>query len=476
MLARIVPLVALAALVSSAAADEPSLKAGFAAVDITPDVHETKIFLAGYGMNRRATGVHDPLFARTVVLASGEEKIAISCVDLVGLQYPQVKAIRAKLPGFKYVLVSSTHNHEGPDVIGIWGRGPFQRGVSEPYLDQVVDGVVKSINEAAARLAPVTAAYGTAEDESLLSDSRLPTVKDGVLRVVRLNQADKDAAAGLIVQWNCHPESLGARNKQITADFPWATVAALEKKHGCPVVYLSGAVGGLMSNPSGRIFDDTGKEMPDGSFEYARRYGEAVAELAESAIAKAQPLALAPFAVSKQRIAVPVQNSLYRAASAIGVMKRDAFLWTGDFQTFGDPMTPQAGAQESAVESEVAYLRLGELHVACIPGELYPELVYGKFQEPVDPAVDFPDAPLEPTIASLMPGNKWLLVGLANDELGYIIPKRQWDKSSPYAYGKDGGQYGEVNSCSPEVAPIIMQALKLRVEECRSLQAADAKR
>jgi hypothetical protein len=81
--------------------------------------------------------------------------------------------------------------------------------------------------------------------------------------------------------------------------------------------------------------------------------------------------------------------------------------------------------------------------------------------------VDFPDAPLEPAVAALMPTRRWLLAGLANDELGYIIPKRQWDKSPPYAYGKEGGQYGEINSCGPEVAPIIMQALKLAVEEAR---------
>ena len=186
-----------------------------------------------------------------------------------------------------------------------------------------------------------------------------------------------------------------------------------------------------MSNPSGRIFDDGGKELPDGTFEYARRYGEAVAELADQAIAAAQPLELTPLSVSAKTIAVPVQNSLYRAARAFGVMKREGFLWTGDFQTVGEPMTPETAGQPSAVESEVAYLRLGELHVACIPGELYPELVYGKFQEPVEPNADFPDAPLEPTIASLLPGPKWLLVGLANDELGYIIPKRQWDKSRP---------------------------------------------
>jgi hypothetical protein len=467
MFSRIASVAVVVALVSPAAGDEPkAIRAGFAAVDITPDIHAPRhVYLAGYGPNRRATGVHDPLYARTVVLAHGDQRIAIVSLDLVGLQFPQVKAIRDKLPGFRYVLVSSTHNHEGPDVIGIWGRGPVHRGVDDAYLDQIVERVAQSVKLAAAKLAPVSAAYGTAEDGSLLSDSRLPLVKDGVLRVVRLNRDGASDAAGLIVQWNCHPESLGPRNKDVTCDFPWATVAALEKKYECPVVYVSGAVGGLMSNPRGRIFDDNGKEVPDCNFEYARRYGEAVADLADRAIARTQPLALAPFKVSAKSISVPVHNSLYRIARGIGVMKRDGFVWTGNFQTLGVPMTPETADQESAVESEVAYLRLGELHVACIPGELYPELVYGNFQEPVEPNVDFPDAPLEPTVAGLMPGSKWLLVGLANDELGYIIPKRQWDKSPPHAYGKDGGQYGEVNSCSPEVAPIIMQALKLRVEE-----------
>jgi hypothetical protein len=467
MFCRLTSFVLVGALLSSAAAEDAQpLRAGFAAVEITPDVNgEQRVYLAGYGLNRKAAGVHDPLFARTVVLAWGDERIAFSCVDLIGLQYPAVKAIRAKLPEFRYVLVSSTHNHEGPDVIGIWGRGPFHRGVNDEYVAQVVERVVQSVKEAATRLAPVSASYGTAEDESLLSDSRLPTVKDGVLRVVRLNRAGTQNPAGLIVQWNCHPESLGSKNRQVTADFPWATVAALEKKYGCPVVYLSGAVGGLMSNPSGRIFGDGGKELPDGNFEYARRYGEAVAGLAEQAIAAAQPLPLSPLTVSAKPIAVPVQNSLYRAARAFGVMQREGFLWTGDFQAIGDPMTPETAGKPSAVESEVAYLRLGELHIACIPGEIYPELVYGKFQEPAEPNADFPDAPLEPTIASLIPGPKWLLIGLANDELGYLIPKRQWDKSAPHAYGKEGGQYGEINSCSPEAAPIIMQALKLRIEQ-----------
>jgi hypothetical protein len=318
---------------------------------------------------------------------------------------------------------------------------------------------VHGVKEAAVHLAPVTAAFGTADDETLLSDSRLPVVKDGVLRAVRFNRADSGEPAGLLVQWNCHPESLGPKNKLVTADFPWATVSALNAQYRCPVVYLSGAVGGLMSNPRGRIFDDAGQELPDGSFEYAERFGKAVAELAQQAITSAEPIALTPMAVSSKSVSVPVHNWLYRAARSFGVMKREAFLWTGDAQSQGDPMTRENADQESAIGSEVACLRLGDLFLACIPGELYPELVYGKFQEPVEANADFPTAPLEPTIASVFDKRKWMLIGLANDEIGYIIPKRQWDKSPPYAYGREGGQYGEVNSCSPEAGPIVMNAL-----------------
>ena len=51
----------------------------------------------------------------------------------------------------------------------------------------------------------------------------------GVLRVIKLTKAGGSDTTGLLVQWNCHPESLGSRNLELTADFPWATVAALKK-------------------------------------------------------------------------------------------------------------------------------------------------------------------------------------------------------------------------------------------------------
>ena len=111
------------------------------------------------------------------------------------------------------------------------------------------------------------------------------------------------------------------------------------------------------------------------------------------------------------------------------------------------------------IETEVACLQLGELSLAAIPGELYPELVYGRFQEPADPAADFPGAPLEPTVREALGERKWMLFGLSNDEVGYLIPKRQWDTRKPFSYGREKAQYGEANSCGPEAAMIVMKGL-----------------
>src|SRR5688572_30648497 len=106
----IVLVIALSALVRECAA--APVRVAFGQVDITPKItKERPVFLAGYGQNRRAAGVHDSLYARAVVLQIGDEKLALVSVDVVGLQYPTVRKIRKKLPGFKYVMVSSTHNH-----------------------------------------------------------------------------------------------------------------------------------------------------------------------------------------------------------------------------------------------------------------------------------------------------------------------------------------------------------------------------
>ncbi len=445
-------------------------------VDITPKVGgEKPVYIAGYGLNRQAEGVHDPLYARAVVMLVGPQsaqlkntqtkKIALVSVDLVGLQYPFTIKLRARLPDFDYVMVASTHNHEGPDTIGIWGSSPFRSGVDYAYLDDVAEKIIKLIRTAESKSVAAVARYGTAKDTSLLGDSRLPKVYDGVLRAVSFHTPGFAKPLGLLVQWNCHPESLGSRNKQITADFPHATVAALEARYGCPVAYFSGAVGGLMSPPDDVIKNAQGEILKEGDFQYARVYGQQVADLAGRALDAAEPIDLSSIAVSTRPIAIPLENMLYKLARATKIIRRQGIEWTGDPEQFGPPITARNANRPIAVKTEVGYLRIGQLHLACIPGELYPELVYGEYQNPVAPGADFPNAPLEKSITQILPGKKIMIFGLANDEIGYIIPRRQWDRKAPYCYGRARPQYGEINSCGSEAAPIIMQALQRRVAE-----------
>jgi hypothetical protein len=360
--------------------------------------------------------------------------------------------------------VGSTHNHEGPDVIGLWGRTHFHRGVDDAYLQLVVDRTVQAIEQAQKSLKPTHGFYGTADDETLLGDSRLPVVKDPTLRVLAFRDPsaakDTENLAGLIVQWNCHPEAMGSKNTEITADFCAATVARLREVHGCPVVYLSGALGGLMAPPDGCVKDANGKELKEGEWEFSKKYGEAVADLATKAVAASEMVPLVPLDVKRVQPFIPVENRLYRVARTIGVLKREALAWTGDPYQAGEPLEKAPEGALMSIQTEVACLRLGEVAIACIPGELYPELVYGKYPEAAEAGVDYPDAPLEPHVTSQLPGKRWMLVGLANDEIGYIIPRRQWDTAAPYAYGRTTPQYGEINSCGPDVAPVIMAALQ----------------
>jgi hypothetical protein len=264
---------------------------------------------------------------------------------------------------------------------------------------------------------------------------------------------------GLIVQWNCHPETLSSKNTLLSADFVGPVVEYLRKKHHCPVLYLTGTVGGLMTSLHVEIKSDKGELLKDGTFEKTERYGRLLGEAADRAIEGAKPVRLTPLEVKSRTIYLPVANQLYQVARQLGVLKREALAWKGDPYK-AEPLTGIDAKEMPCVQSEIALLRLGDLEIAAIPGEIYPELVLGKVQDPADPGADFPDAPIEPAIYAQMRGPHRMLIGLANDELGYIIPKRQWDEKPPYCYVRKEKQYGEVNSLGPETAPLLCEAFR----------------
>jgi hypothetical protein len=65
-----------------------------------------------------------------------------------------------------------------------------------------------------------------------------------------------------------------------------------------------------------------------------------------------------------------------------------------------------------------------------------------------------------------MAGEYNWIIGLGNDEVGYIIPPYnfQLHESTPYLQDADGDHYEETNSLGPETAPLIEDAVTRLLE------------
>jgi hypothetical protein len=150
----------------------PLLQAAYEQAFGVPGVvnHTDPVFMAGFGNDRRATGYNDPLWARGVVLDRKDTRIAIVSVDLIGYFKNEVDVIRAQVSpasAVDFVLVSSTHQHEGPDTLGIWGPDELTTGIDFGYLDFVNASVADCIDEAAANLQTARVYYATANSAGL---------------------------------------------------------------------------------------------------------------------------------------------------------------------------------------------------------------------------------------------------------------------------------------------------------------------
>jgi hypothetical protein len=444
---------------SSSRAAEPPLEAGFGEADITPALGVKPVYLAGFGQNRKATEILDPLMVRAVVLRHGETKIAIASADLVGLFFPTVQRVRKDLVGFTYVLVSSTHGHHGPDTIGMWGPNPFTSGVDPDYLKRVEAQIVSAVRAAEKNLRPVAARIGHVSAPELLHDGRQPIVLHDELVALQFRDPGTEKPAGIVVQWNCHPETLASNNTRLSSDYVGLTVRALREKYGCPIVYLTGTVGGLLTTIRVDVRDEKGEKLPEGSVEKMRRYAQLLARRTDEALSQAKPLSLTPMQIRTRELALPVDNKMFLVGKQLKVLDRPMEVWTDD--PYQQPTAPATDpAAKAAVRTELGWLRLGDLDVAVIPGEIYPELVLGKVQHPPDKGADFPDAPIEPAIYADLDRPYCMLIGLGNDEIGYILPKRQWDEKPPFTYGQMRAPYGEVNSLGPQTAPLLCKAFR----------------
>ncbi|MDX6770272.1 MAG: hypothetical protein SF051_12125, partial [Elusimicrobiota bacterium] len=281
-----------------------ALEAAAGKVDVTPDLAREKVLMAGFGATgRKPAGVHDPLHARLLVLREGTTTVALVSLDLLGFYLNDTRDLRARAgydaPG-RHLFVHATHQHSGPDTLGLWGPFPGVSGVHAAYHERVKAAVAAELAALESRLVPVKAEGGAGrlDPRGLCRDSRDPQVIAPDLAVLRLKDR-RGRAVATVVNWSCHPEVLGRDNRLITADFPGPLCAEVEAKTGGACLFLNGLIGGLMT-------PDAAAE----TFEEMERVGRAVAAAALKL--KTAPGPSRPLAYRSERVLVPVENSRYR--------------------------------------------------------------------------------------------------------------------------------------------------------------------
>lgn len=369
-------------------ADSGVLRAGAAAVDVTP---AGDVWMGGYDFLRKSRGVHDPLSVRALVLERGDLRLALVAVDVVGLQRDDLLRMgeRIRAAGFdpRHVVVHATHNHSGPDTIGLWGLPPIASGQSAAVMERIEDGIARALRRAREGLRPAEIAAGVVliDPPGLMKNLRQPGLVDRELGLLHVRAADGGETLATLMVLGVHPEVLPASNREITADFPGVTRREVESELGGVALYFSGALGGMVT-PDVKAADP---RVEGGDFGEMERVGRRVAALALDGVARLGLYDAAPtLHASHAPFFLRNRNWRYGLGRATGILDRRFY-------------------RGGWLETEVNVWALGRLRIVTVPGEMTPDLGL--------------------RVKRLVAGEPTLLIGLGNDELGYLLPEAEFD-------------------------------------------------
>lgn len=439
---------------------------GAGKADVTPTDWETRIYwMAGYGAFRAATSVNDPLMTRVLIIDDGSTPLAIVTFDLLGITSDDADAIQgviaAQLPQLAdHILIHATHQHEGPDTIGIWGGAgspPFGNPRPQDYMDYLAAQATAAAQQAWDSRAPVSVTFANIQHDPLLDDlvqdSRTPQVWDPYARLIVFHDGG-GAPVATLVNWASHPEVLGSENQAMTADFVKWVVDEIEENYGGAGIFVNGAIGGLLSSNGGDVLPD----LPDDSFEKAEAVGRQLTQRLMAQLANPGPndivatyQTLPPLQFSTREFYLPVENKALILGQALNRIPKQMV------RQFEIP--PQEWRRTNPLakytNTETNFVRMGPAAILTVGGELYPELLVGGIEPIGVPPFDaFPPEPPLVNNPGFAPYDFQFFFGLTNDFIGYIIPVSEWD-------GWAGGQYGEDFALSHDEGFILSYNLHL---------------
>jgi len=151
---KLTVLLVIATVVTPAGANDSDkgLRAGAFAIDITP--RKLPVIVSGGFLEQKAGKVRDQLYARCLVLDNGASRVAIVVVDSLMMPRSLIDAAKArasKAAGIppERMMISATHTHSAPSVMGALGTG-----VDEAYAKLLPGRIAEGIERAAANLRP----------------------------------------------------------------------------------------------------------------------------------------------------------------------------------------------------------------------------------------------------------------------------------------------------------------------------------
>lgn len=435
------------------------LTAGFARADITP---EPGIHMGGYwGRTSGATGVHDPLWARAMVLGSGADRIGLVALDLVGLsaatvaQMRQAAAAAAGLSADR-LLVCCTHTHAGPLSLPFRGMGEMDG----EYMDRLVGFVARAVAHADGDRSEAGLAY--ARPEARLGINRRQDADGKVIigrdpdgptapyaHVLHLRRQGRQDI--VLFSHACHPVVLGNANYAISADFAGAAVRAVEERAGVCALFVNGACGDVNPKRAGGTFDDVDELGGELAAATVNGLGSAVALQPGSVGASAQtvelplidPPSLAKTAAAK--VVLKIRAEVARLRSGGGdywaqLVPRARLQWVDEMLDLA-----RAGAGGLSQPFEIQGLRLGPMVLLGMAGEMFV-----RYQLDLEAA-----SPMQPTA----------LVGYANGCVGYVPTADEYGRGgyevgSRYRLDLGGGVdayqvYPSVQMLAPECEEVV---------------------
>lgn len=388
------------------------LKASASKLDITPPVG---VELSGYVARiAPSTGVHKPLYARTVLLQSGATKCAIISADIVGFSRKSVERIRSSIQDrtgipSENIMLAGTHTHSGPATLKLRECGE----ISPDYLRYLEKRVVELVELASQNLCEVLYAHCYGKASIALNrrrhdfepgddpDSEKCGLVDRTVNALSFRNADGEFV-GTILNYACHAVVLGADNLLISPDYPGVATELLERELGGVALFFNGACGNI--NPIKR-----------GSFDYADEAGRTIGEEALKCLKASEFIPTDTLKVRSETLALPLMScpsqeelkeELQRYRQELRLAQdennlarikqfRAMVLWVEEMLD----ALPTGSVPDRAI-AELQLINIGDVCLVGVPGELFVELGL--------------------RIKELLPSKHIFVIGYANGCIGYI--------------------------------------------------------